>query len=302
MRPTTAQLEALVAVAESGSISRAASALGLAQPTVSATLRRLERQSGAPLLERTASGTRLTAEGDDVVRLARAALAAIDDVGTALAGRARETRPVAVAASYTVAEQLLPVWLRDCPVPTRVEVCNSREVQASLEAGRVEIGFVEGVAVDDVLRTRVLARDELVLVVAPSHPWAGRSAPVSPRELVEGPDGAGGLVLREQGSGAREVLELTLAERGCGLPAVLQVRGSTSAVLTSVRFAGEHGVVPVEAVAGALARGELVRVPLDLVLRRELRLVLHRRAAERPGVAAVVAHVVERARRSGGRE
>lgn len=287
MRLTTAQLEALVAVAEAGSISRAAERLGVAQPTVSATLARLEQQSRVPLLTRSSAGTRLTAEGETVCALARAALAAIDDVGAAMAGRDAGAAPVRVAASYTIAEQLLPIWLAGCPVRTLVDVCNSESVQDRLLAGTAEIGFIEGPSVRPGLDGVAVGHDELVLVVAPEHPWARRSEAVTHNELII-PTRVGTLVLREAGSGAREVLVRALAERGTVLPGDARVLGSNAALLTAVRHSGSHAVLARAAAQSSLDAGEVVQVPVALDLRRRLRLVTRRVGRLRPEAQAVI--------------
>src|SRR5579883_2935278 len=69
-------LECFVAVAEEAGFTRAARRLRVAQPGVSAQVRRLERELGQPLLERTPAGARLTRVGAAVLPFARTALAA----------------------------------------------------------------------------------------------------------------------------------------------------------------------------------------------------------------------------------
>lgn len=339
-RPTTAQLEALAAVAQCGSISAAARALGLAQPTVSTTLARLERLAGTRLLVRSHAGVRLTASGQEVLESAQVALAALDEVAATLARlqsagadtNVGATQPVRIAASYTIAEHLLPVWLATCPVPTAIEVRNSEEVQREVLAGDVELGFVEGPDVAEGLTARTLGTDELVLVVCPEHPWAGRATPVTAGELIGSTGagsaagagtsaGAGGgptsivpahagpghtdrqggrpagrfLVVREPGSGARAVLEKALAEAGYSLPADVAVMGSNAALLTAVAHAGAHAVLAEEAAASAIASGAAVRVPTTLDLRRRLRLVRPASAHLAPAAAQVVTLLAIRA-------
>ncbi|ARD40986.1 LysR family transcriptional regulator [Actinomyces gaoshouyii] len=289
MRPTTAQLEALITVTETGSISTAAQVLGLAQPTVSATLARLERSAGTALLHRTTSGTRLTTEGEMILALAQEALTALDEVGAALEGLRAAPAPVRIAASYTVAEQLLPVWLTGAEVGTQVEVCNSQAVQDRVLSGRAEVGFIEGAGASEQLESRLMGRDELVLVVGPGHPWARREPPVGAEELLH-PTSCGTLVLREPGSGARKVLEEALGGLGLTVPADAPVLGSTSAILTAVRHSGAHAVVPHAAAEGFVGSGELRTVPVGLDLRRRLLLVLPRARRRRPGVERLLAH------------
>lgn len=297
MRPTTAQLEALVAVARAGSISEASRQLGLAQPTVSATLNRLERTAGVPLLHRDAAGTRLTQEGEAIHALAIDALTHLDNVGTALSSLRGAPNPVRIAASYTIAEQLLPIWLAGCPVATLVEVCNSSKVQERVLGNRAECGFVEGARIDTALSSWNLGKDELVLVVGARHPWARRTSPVDARELVR-PTAAGTLVVREAGSGAREVLETELLAHGVALPSDTRVLGSTSAQLTAVRHLGAHAIVAHKAAEELIRLGKITRVPVHLDLMRDLTLVLPRNRMSRASVLTVVEHTL-RARRTG---
>lgn len=273
---TLTHLRALDAVARTGSISLASADLGLAQPTVSATLTRLERLVGADLLVRTAHGTTLTAAGQFALDTALPVLSAMDTFGELVASlrprspaEGRGLGTLRVAASLTIAENLLPVWLAACPARTEMTVRNSLRVQELVLTGEVDLGFVEGPAVRDGLWQRTVARDELVLVAAPDHRWAGRETPVTPAELV-----GSGLVTREEGSGTYDVLARALRHAGVVLPTAVARLGSTAAVLTAVRRAGAVAVVSELAVACELASGTLVTVPVTgLDLHRRLRAV-----------------------------
>lgn len=270
-------LELLVAADAHGSISAAARALGLSQPTASAGLRRLERSLGLELLVRTTRGARLTATGHEAAARARDVLEASDRFEAAVVGLRDAPRDVLrVAASLTVAEYLAPRWLAALAreaAPGRapdveLTVRNSRDVMRRVLDDEADLGFVEGPAVRRGLRSRTVAHDELVAVVAAGHPWAGRRS-VTVADLL-----AGGLVVREPGSGTREILEEALAASGALLPAHLLTLGSTAAVKTAVRHGEGVGVLSALTVADDLARGALVRVPvLGLDLRRRLRVV-----------------------------
>src|SRR6201999_4453052 len=78
------QLEYFVAVAEEANFTRAAQRIHVAQPAVSAQIRRLERELGQPLLDRSRRAVRLTAAGEAALPFARAALAAVADVRAAI--------------------------------------------------------------------------------------------------------------------------------------------------------------------------------------------------------------------------
>ena len=125
---------------------------------------------------------------------------------------------VKVSASLTVAEQLLPGWLVSLradavrrgeePVDVVLTATNSDHVIEQVRSGESDLGFVEGPRPPRGLRSRVVAHDELVLVVRPDHAWARRTRPVSAADLA-----STALVTREEGSGTRDFLETALAAR-----------------------------------------------------------------------------------------
>lgn len=265
-----AALDLLDAVAAHGSLTAAAAALGIAQPSVSAGLRRLERRTGLTLLARSAAGTRLTAAGEAVLRRGRAVLSASDALEREVADLRQGDR-VRVAASLSIAEYLVPVWLAGRAVDAaavELTVANSRDVMAAVLDGRADLGFVEGPRVVDGLRERVVGDDELVVVVVPGHPWADREGLLDAETLAAGP-----LAVREAGSGTREVLEEALSAAGSSLGRAVRQLGSTSAVKTMVRTGRIAAVLSQLTVVDELARGELVAVPTAVDLRRRLRMV-----------------------------
>ncbi|MFF1531035.1 LysR family transcriptional regulator [Cellulomonas sp. NPDC058312] len=285
-------LELLEAVDAHGSLSGAARSLGLAQPSVSTGLRRLERQTGLTLVARSASGTRLTDAGAAVLHRGRDVLAASDALEQEVqALRTASGARVRVAASLSIAEYLVPGWLAARPAGAAVvdlEVANSRDVVDAVLHGRADLGFVEGPDVPDGLHARAVGDDELVIVVAPGHPWARRQRPVTAAELAAAP-----LAVREAGSGTRAVLERALAAAGhpvTGSPAQL---GSTSAVKAVVRGGSAAAVLSRLTVADEIARGDLRRVPVEGVdLRRTLRVVWARSRRPSPAARELAEHVL----------
>lgn len=285
-------LELLDAVDAHGSLSAAARALGLAQPSVSTGLRRLERQTGLTLVARASSGTRLTPAGAALLVRGRDVLAASDALEREVAAlRSAQQGRVQVAASLSIAEYLVPGWLASRPAGAALVdlvVANSRDVMDAVLHGRADLGFVEGPDVLDGLEARSVGDDELVVVVAPGHPWARRRRPVTAAELSAAP-----LAVREAGSGTRAVLERALAAAGqplAGSPAQL---GSTSAVKNVVRGGGAAAVLSRLTVADEIARGDLRRVPVEGVdLRRTLRVVWARGRRPAPAARELAEHVL----------
>jgi len=272
--PDLVGLELLVAVADHGSLSAAARATGMAQPNASRSLARLERRLDVSLVVRSTTGTRLTPEGLLVVDWARQVLHGCEVLLDGAASLSREESTLAVSASQTVAEHLLPAWLTrlrqqrpEVSVDVRVE--NSAEVVADVLSGECAIGFVEGPRAPTGVHTRTVAHDELILVVAPDHPWARRRRPVSAEEIADTP-----LTTREAGSGTRVSLDAALKAAAGRAATSAQTLGSNAAVRVSVAAGGPPAVLSRLAVEDALHRGQLLEVALaDLDLGRQLRAV-----------------------------
>lgn len=270
-----AALELLVAVADHGSLSAAASALGVAQPNASRRLSRLERRLGARLIDRGARGSEATEPGKVAIEYARRVLDAADGLVEGVR-RADGRGALRIRASQTIAEHLMPVFLSALSAqlpgtPVGFEVGNSSEVLDSLRRGRVDLGFVEGADVPAGVASLEVARDRLVAVVAPSHPWARTGGAVG-QGIDAGVLARTPLVVREQGSGTRDVLTRVLATRPMAEPAV--VVHSNAAVRTAVAAGAGPAVLSSFAVAEAVADGRLVQVPVrGLDLQRSLRAV-----------------------------
>lgn len=266
-------LKLLVAVADGGSVGQAARSLRISQPSASKRLATLERHLGLELVVRTPRGSVVTADGRQVVAWARDLLTAVAgfhaDVARLHGARAGELR---VAASMTIAEALVPTWLRDlrrghAGVRVDVTVANSTEVARLVRHDeRIALGFVEGPTVPSGLDSRVVGEDRLVVVVAPGHPWARRREPLPLAELA-----GCTLAVRETGSGTRETLDRILHTRPGPTELAL---GSNAAVKGAAVAGAAPAVLSAYAVAAELATGQLVAVPvLALAGPRRLRAV-----------------------------
>jgi len=239
----------------------------------------MERQLGVALVDRSPRGSRLTDAGalvtDWALRIVEAAEAF--DVG-AQALRDRRDSRLRVAASMTIAEYLLPGWLlalRAGRPDTAVSLLagNSASVAERLLGGEADLGFVEGVSVPGGLDSAVIGHDRLIVVVAPGHPWGRRRKAVRGEELA-----ATSLILREKGSGTRQVLDTALG--GVSARPLIELSSTTAVKAAAVSGAGP-AVLSELAVGEELASRRLVSVPVEgVALGRELRAVW--RAGHRP--------------------
>lgn len=272
--PDLSALDLLVSVDQLGSISAAAGAHRITQPAASMRLRQLERVLGLELLDRSHTGTRLTPAGERAVEWAGPVLQAVRALQTGAASLKADGGPcLTLAASLTVADYLLPAWLQrlaetDPDLPVSLQMGNTSHVAGLVEAGVVEIGFIEGTRPTGRFRHRDLCRDHLVIVVSPRHPWARRRTPVTAGLLART-----ALVVRERGSGTRDVLTAALAAHGTELRTSMEL-GSTAAIKAAAARGAGPAVLSGLAVEAELRSGQLVAVPYQGVeLERTIRAI-----------------------------
>ena len=281
--PDLSALEVLLAVARAGSFNAAAAEVGVSQQAISARIRSIEAQTGVALVRRGPRGSQLTDDGIVVSEWAGRLLEVAGEFDAGLATlRQDRRRRLRVSASLTIAEQLLPGWLvafrtagagrTGGPTDIELTAVNSETVITHVREGQADLGFVEGPRVPSTLRTRVVAHDHLMVVVAPDHPWARRRTPLTAAQLAATP-----LVSREHGSGTRDALNAALrAALGASyVPAEPAISLSTTTAIRAAVAAGAGpAVLSSLAVRDDVSRGQLVRVAIDeLDLSRSLRAV-----------------------------
>ncbi|MCQ4041209.1 LysR family transcriptional regulator [Streptantibioticus rubrisoli] len=177
------QLEYFVAVAEEAGFTRAAARVHVAQPGVSAQIRRLERELGQELFDRSGRTVRLTEVGAAVLPYARAALDAVAGVRLAvdeLTGLVRGRVAVGVVASSAALDlpDLLAGFHQRHP-DVEITLCeaNSDRLVESLLAGRLDIAFIGlGSTTPQGVETQVVADELLVAAVSHDHDLAARRA------------------------------------------------------------------------------------------------------------------------------
>jgi len=231
------QLEYFVAVAEEASFTRAASRVHVAQPGVSAQVRRLESELGQQLLDRSGRSVRLTGVGSAVLPFARAALDAVANARLAvddLAGLVRGQVTVGMVSGCALpalAELLAGFHDRHPGVAIALVEDNSDRLVERLRDGRLDlalIGWAEQTPAD--IDSVVLVDEELVAVAAPGHPLAGAGAgAITIRQLRDLP-----LVSLPRGTGVRAALDAACAAAGftprivfeaSALPMVVELAG-----------------------------------------------------------------------------
>jgi LysR family transcriptional regulator, low CO2-responsive transcriptional regulator len=246
----------LVEIERKGSVSAAAQAIGIGQPTASAHLRLLETSAGQRLVERNGRGSRLTEAGRVLARHASEALATLaagEEELQALAGL--EAGTIHLGASTTPGIYVLPDTLacfrRDHPnVRVEVEIASTGEILDRLLAGRVQLALVGETDVDERVEREPFLTDEIVGVARPGAlPVEGGA--VGPRALE-----AETLLVREPASSTRRRSDRALAEAGVRPRQVWEL-DSSEAIKRAAREGLGFAFLSRYAVAEEVARGDL---------------------------------------------
>ncbi|MCC3372986.1 LysR family transcriptional regulator [Cohnella sp. REN36] len=230
------QLHIFYTVAERGSFSAAAQTLHMTQPAVTMQIQALEERYGVKLLQRSAKKLELTDAGRCLLPQARKAIELMRETDDLMARYALLLKgQLKFAASLTIGEYVLPRMLgpflkRYPDLSVSMRIINTTEILDEIEHHGLAFGLVEGRVDGPGLYVEPVMNDELVLVAPADHPFASR-AEVTLDEVLEEP-----MVLRETGSGTRQVMEEELIRHGAS-PERLRVVsdfGSTGAVKSAV--------------------------------------------------------------------
>ena len=265
-------LRVFLKVADLEHITHASEELNLTQPAVTKIIQSLENETQIELVERQGRRIVLTHAGRLLQRYARQIFALEREVEDALASlRDVDLGEVTIAANTTSGVYLLPPIIarfrtRYPQVSLNITILNSREIIEGTLDWTLDFGLVEGDTANlpAVLNARVFAQDSLVLVVSPEHHWCKVDA-LSPEELAPGE-----LLLREQGSGIREVIEQELLQKGVHIQPLLTLTDNEAIKQMVISGVGA-AIVSFLSVQRELAGGDLVRIPLtDLNLTAKL--------------------------------
>jgi len=272
-----AQIEGFVEIARLGNMRRAADALSISQPALTARLQALEKGLAAPLFRRTHAGMVLTPAGraflphaDRAIEAIRSGASLVRELEHGVVGELSLAVAPAVSA-YVLPEILVRFTERHPDVRLRVRTGHSEDVVDLVVRGEVELGIVRKLR-DARVRSRPLYEDELVLVARPDHPFADAGiVDVSEISRVQ-------LILFDRTSSYYEVTNALFRAAGVVPRGITEVDNIEAAKRMVDRGLGV-ALLPGTAVADALTAGSLREIRLGgaATIRRQIV------AVERPG-------------------
>ncbi|RXT07227.1 selenium metabolism-associated LysR family transcriptional regulator [Ammoniphilus sp. CFH 90114] len=248
--------------------SETAKTLHLSQPTVSLQIQQLESVLDTKLFERTTKNIKLTKPGallfqyaERIIQLEHEAIKEIALLSDSIQGNLH------IGASLTIGESILPYIIGKYSkeyqgVSLNLEIFNSTQIIQWLKQHKIDLGFIESPIHDSELVHIPFMEDELVVISSTKdvHPLIGDKEVISPEELFALP-----LILREPGSGTRQVMEESLRKHKLNpshLNIVLEL-GNTESIKASVESGMALSIISHSSIQKELLLGTLRKIRIE---------------------------------------
>lgn len=287
------KLEVLCEVVASGSVTRAAAKLGVAQPVVTAHIRSLEKRLGVKLVQRDGRGIALTPAGEIAHRWATEVVNDTRHVAMLLDALTRDgAEGLSVTtgingASNGIAHAVVRFQVEHPGTRLELSVLPTDQAMTAVlsrESDFAVVSYLAGTALDPALRVQQLATDELILVAAPAliekeSGARGRRSPNRRLALTAAAVSEIPFVCTPGGTARRPLVDAALRERGVFERHIIMEVRSETAFHGAVRDGVGFALLSRRSMVEMLNRGELIEVDMpggpiplgiDLVSRRDL--------------------------------
>lgn len=259
------QLHIFYTVAEKGSFSAAAQSLHMTQPAVTMQVQALEEYFGTKLFHRSTKKIELSEAGKTLMPYALKSIELIKEADISMSRFTKMLKGrLQLGASLTIGEYILPRMLgpfgQEYPnISISLKVMNTSQILEDILNHQLNFGLIEATVQHPDVYLEAVMSDELKLIVPSGHPLAERATPegvVSIEDVLKYP-----FVLREQGSGTRQVMEQELMrnETDPRQMHIVMELGSTGAVKSAVEAGLGISIISPSSVKHEVALG-LVRV------------------------------------------
>ncbi|HHV97561.1 MAG TPA: LysR family transcriptional regulator [Clostridiaceae bacterium] len=251
---TLRHLKIFVTVCETGSTTKAAEKLHIAQPSISLAISELEEYYGIKLFDRIAKRLHITEAGKSFLHYARHIVGLFENMEKEIKNF-DAMGIIRIGASITIGNCLLPGYIIKFKkihpkMDVKVMIDNSEKIQQYILSNRIDIGLIEGVVHSPYIIQQKFRDDELVMICGNEHPFAKqKNIDISQLQNES-------FILREPGSAGREIFDSIMTSRGLEiLPAWESI--STQAIIRAVRANIGISVLPYLLVKEYLERKEI---------------------------------------------
>lgn len=285
MRMTLRQLAVFVAVAQEGTVTKASDAVKLTQSAASMALADLEDGLGAPLFDRLGKRLQLNDLGRFLLPQALEILGRCETFEQIAKGELQSI-DLRLGATLTISDYLMPDlmagFLQKQPqAHLQLQVGNTRQIIEAVNQFQLDLALIEGSCHLPQLQSIHWHDDELAVCCSPSHPLAQLNRPLTTQDFndVE-------WILREEGSGTREVFDLAILKNLSNANIRLTL-GHNEAILKIISGGLGLSCISKLALRPMLNSGQLVILDTPFwELKRPLYMLVHRHKYQGPGLKA----------------
>jgi DNA-binding transcriptional LysR family regulator len=269
------QIEIFLATANLGSVSRAAEKLFISQAAASMALKEFETQMGEKLFDRAGKRLILNESGRGAVAMAAEIVSRAEELTDYFTDKDSLFGDLVVGASSTIGNYVLPEYVASFihdngNARVQLEVGNTKAIIKKVAGFAVDVGFIEGSCSEPEIEITPWMDDELAVFAAPQHALAGvGEAGISALEACD-------WILREKGSGTREIFENQISRLSMNIKVLLEL-GHTEAIKNAVSRGSGISCLSRYALQDLkhLQAIKLIKTPL-LDLRRKFYLITHK--------------------------
>ncbi|MFA5324241.1 MAG: selenium metabolism-associated LysR family transcriptional regulator [Smithella sp.] len=263
---TIQQMEAIIALVEEGSFSRAAKRMLLTQPALTKNIKNAEDCLGVRLANRSSAGISLTPEGKILYDYARRMIKLRDEAKEKVLALGKDAcGNIYISASTIPANYILPRVLSEFNkinygIRVNIKTADSEVALNMVLDNEVEMGFIGKNPMNGKVKAESLWKDRLVLIVPQGHPWQKKKSITLPELLAEP------FVVRERGSATRELFESYLKKsKSINLSQfnICCELGSSEAIKEAVIAGLGVSVISIHAVSRELSQKLLFEVPVQ---------------------------------------
>lgn len=270
---TFRHLKIFIAVADCESMTKASKELYIAQPTVSQAVLDLEKYYGIKLFERLSKKLYITEDGARLLSYARHITSLFDEMELNMR-EPNKNKILRVGASVTVGSEILPALAKNFEetrgIVVNAVVKNTSEIESLIIKNTIDFALVEGVVHNGNIVSEAFKEDELVLVCGRSHPLY--NCGVIEISNLEGYD----FVVREQGSGTRELFESVMTSKNLSWNLHWECSGSQGIISAAINGIG-IGVISKLLVKEELKTGKLYSIKIkDGDFKRKFSIIYHK--------------------------
>lgn len=269
---TIRHLKTFILVCETGSISKAAEELCVAQPSVSQTIKELESYYDVILFNRVNRKLLLTREGELLLQEAKDVVREFDQFETL--ARKEDLNPIIkIGATMSFGAYIIPklnqLLREEIPgVDPKFFIDKPAGIEEKIHLGDLDFALCEGVINSKLLKSICIGEDELIAICAPSYN--------APNKLKLEELKKYNLLLRERGNPSRRILDYQYHLQGLKVPSPLMESVSNNCILSMASEGQGIGILPSAIAKRSLENGVIRRIELDVPLKRKLFLVTHK--------------------------